>query len=72
MIVFLERSASLMQTILVEITDISTHTNMLSRLPGSFLTQRALDGARPRCKVCGTTDHHISESGEYIQNPPRK
>lgn len=35
------------------------------------LTLVAGDGARPCCKVCGTTDHHIDASGNIIQNPPR-
>jgi len=26
---------------------------------------------RPRCKVCGTTNHHVDENGNIIQNLPR-
>jgi hypothetical protein len=26
---------------------------------------------RPRCKVCGTTDHHVDEHGNIVENPPR-
>lgn len=29
------------------------------------------DGASPRCKVCGTTDHHTDATGNIIENPPR-
>ena len=27
--------------------------------------------ARPRCHVCGTTDHHVDADGNIVQNPPR-
>ena len=31
------------------------------------------DGAlRPRCTVCGTTDHHIDDKGRVVPNPPRR
>ena len=35
-------------------------------------TPRALDVARPRCKVCGTTDHHTDVVGNVIPNPPQR
>jgi DNA-directed RNA polymerase subunit RPC12/RpoP len=34
--------------------------------------ERAADGARPRCTVCGTTNHHVSDDGRVVQNPPRR
>jgi hypothetical protein len=39
---------------------------------GVRLSTAAPDAARPRCKVCGTTDHHTDASGNIVQNPPRR
>jgi hypothetical protein len=30
------------------------------------------DGARPRCKVCGTREHHTDANGLIIPNPHRQ
>lgn len=38
-----------------------------------LLTPDAADGAsRPRCTVCGTTNHHIDSKGRVVPNPPRR
>jgi len=31
----------------------------------------AVDEARPRCKVCGTREHHTDANGLIVPNPPR-
>jgi len=28
--------------------------------------------SRPRCTVCGTTNHHIDSKGRVVPNPPRR
>jgi hypothetical protein len=28
------------------------------------------EGARPRCKICGTTKHHTDALGYIVCNPP--
>jgi len=33
-------------------------------------TDTGHDGALQKCKICGSTEHHIDEDGNYIQHAP--
>ncbi len=34
------------------------------------LLESIADTGRLRCNVCGTTEHHVDEAGNIVENPP--
>ena len=44
--------------------------NRLEKAIADYLKKGASN--RPRCKVCGTTNHHTDSDGNIVPNPKRK